>query len=264
MRHQTKTIGLAIVLGVGLIATLGAVGESDKQRLESSRNAYEKDVQKARERYDKRVAMAEKKLLHSYSQMIERYESRNDSVAVAELRTELEDVLAANGSEVSGAEAIDTLLADGHTDLIKAIGSKVLDADGRSHDTSGIASKKYMLLYFSAQWCPPCRAFTPDLVKYYNDKRTSNNFDLVFVSSDRSARDMTGYMKSYRMPWGALPFNRIKSSGLGNKYGGRGIPNLVILDVDGEVVSGSYDDNGNYLGPRKVLRDLDELLAQAD
>lgn len=263
MKRTTRTLSWGIALGIGLMATLGAIKESDKQRLESARGEYEQTVQRAQERYNEQIAAAEKRLLHNYAQMIERYEQRRDNEAAAELRFELEDILASNGSEMAATDAIDTLLADGHTDLIKAIGSTVVDADGRSHDSSGIAAKKYMLLYFSAQWCPPCRAFTPDLVNFYNQKRGANNFDLVFVSSDRSARDMNGYMKSYNMPWAALPFNRIKSSGLGSKYGGRGIPNLVLLDAEGQVLSGSYV-NGDYVGPRQVLHDLDQLLAQAD
>lgn len=262
MTRQTKRIGWGMVVGIGLVATLGAIATSDTQRLESARSVYERDVEKAREVYDKRLAAAETKLLKNYNPVISRYESRSDTEAVEALRTELEATLAASGVQDAGALAAGSGTPQGHQDLIEAIGPKVLDASGNGHDTDGIAGKKYMLLYFSAQWCPPCRAFTPDLVKYYNQNRTADNFDLVFVSSDRSAKDMTKYMSSYKMPWAAVPHNRIKASGLGGKYGGSGIPNLVILDQDGEVVSGSYVD-GNYVGPRKVLQDLNGLLRSA-
>ncbi|MEM7624752.1 MAG: thioredoxin-like domain-containing protein [Planctomycetota bacterium] len=260
MQGQTKRVGWGIVLGLGLGATLGAIAASDTQRLESARSVYERDVQKAQEVYAKRLAAAEAKLLKSYKPVISRYETRNDTEAVAALRAELEETLAAHDSEDAGALA--AAKPKGHEALIEAIGPKVLDATGRGHDTKGMAGKEYMLLYFSAQWCPPCRKFTPDLVKFYNQKRAADNFDLIFVSSDRSARDMTGYMKSYNMPWAAVPYNRINASGLKNKYGGSGIPNLVIVNRDGEVVSGSYE-NGKYVGPRKVLRDLDALLTSA-
>jgi nucleoredoxin len=49
---------------------------------------------------------------------------------------------------------------------------------------------KTVLVYFSAHWCPPCRRFTPELVKFYNDlllKRT--DFEIIFASSDRSEED---------------------------------------------------------------------------
>ncbi|KAK0074992.1 hypothetical protein PV326_011971, partial [Microctonus aethiopoides] len=41
-------------------------------------------------------------------------------------------------------------------------------------------------VYFSAHWCPPCRAFTPQLVDTYQRIRErGQNFEVIFVSSDR-------------------------------------------------------------------------------
>lgn len=60
--------------------------------------------------------------------------------------------------------------------------------------------------YFSAHWCPPCRAFTPKLVELYNEAQTtSNGFRLVFVSSDRDETSFDEYRST--MPWPAVPLN---------------------------------------------------------
>ena len=63
-------------------------------------------------------------------------------------------------------------------------------------------------LYFSAHWCPPCRAFTPTLADWYNNFKKGPNgskFDIVFVSSDR---DDSAFDEYYgEMPWLALPFS---------------------------------------------------------
>ena len=41
-------------------------------------------------------------------------------------------------------------------------------------------------LYFSAHWCPPCKAFTPVLVEAHQKlKATGRDFEVVFVSSDK-------------------------------------------------------------------------------
>ncbi|KAK3933257.1 Nucleoredoxin [Frankliniella fusca] len=41
-------------------------------------------------------------------------------------------------------------------------------------------------VYFSAHWCPPCKAFTPQLVNTYNAVRErGHSFEVIFVSSDR-------------------------------------------------------------------------------
>ena len=89
--------------------------------------------------------------------------------------------------------------------------------------------KKIIAFYFSAHWCPPCRLFTPVLAEFYS---VSSNritmricqrflqppsppwlrksvkmdrpqelvgagepFEVVFVSSDKSAEELMAYMK---------------------------------------------------------------------
>ncbi|KAJ8977012.1 hypothetical protein NQ317_018383 [Molorchus minor] len=43
--------------------------------------------------------------------------------------------------------------------------------------------------YFSANWCPPCRAFTPQLAETYRIiKKKEPGFEIIFVSSDRSTQ----------------------------------------------------------------------------
>lgn len=114
-------------------------------------------------------------------------------------------------------------------ELVKADGSKV-GADTLAGKTVGV--------YFSAHWCPPCRRFTPVLVKTYNElKAAGKPFEIVFASSDKSEEAMFGYMKDTSMPWLALPFGSDHKGTLGKKYSVRGIPTLVILDEKGDTVT---------------------------
>jgi nucleoredoxin len=116
---------------------------------------------------------------------------------------------------------------------------------------------KYTLLYFSAHWCPPCRKFTPELVKFYNKHKTDDNFEIVFVSADRNEAAMREYFA--QMPWLAVRYADVRASGLAQRYAGPGIPCLVMVNADGEVVSDSYR-NGQYVGPQQVLADLEGML----
>ncbi len=121
-----------------------------------------------------------------------------------------------------------------------------------------LAGTRYVAFYYSAKWCPPCRAFTPELVSTYKEIKAKHpEFELVFVSSDRDEKSMQDYMTSYNMAWPALRF--------GEKGGLRavkrpshenGIPNLVFMDADGKELSLSFTPDGDYRGPQNVLRDI--------
>ena len=79
-------------------------------------------------------------------------------------------------------------------------------------DAAGLKDVKYFAIYYSASWCPPCRAFTPKLVEFYNSFKAQHpNFQLIFVNHDNSADDMLNYMKTDSMPWPAVRFDDIKS-----------------------------------------------------
>jgi len=118
---------------------------------------------------------------------------------------------------------------------------------------------KYIALYYSAGWCGPCRQFTPDLVKFYNEMKPSHpEFEIVFMSEDQGASAMEKYMSEMSMPWPAMRYSAVKGSRL-SKFAGRGIPCLVLLNEKGELLSHSYEGD-NYLGPRKVMRDLKKML----
>lgn len=97
--------------------------------------------------------------------------------------------------------------------LSKLIGEKVIQ---RKKEESGYSetltssfegSGRVLGLYFSAHWCPPCRAFTPQLVQWYNkfkDGSNGGNFDIIFLSSDKDVNGFDEYFKE--MPWFAVPY----------------------------------------------------------
>lgn len=124
-----------------------------------------------------------------------------------------------------------------------------------------LANKKLIGLYFSARWCGPCRKFTPDLVAYYNRVVAAHpEFEIVFVSNDRSEPAMEAYMRDMQMPWPAVKFEKLAAHEDLKRYAGDGIPCLVLIDAQGRIVSHSYEGK-KYRGPQAVLADLDKLFA---
>ncbi|SVE11034.1 uncharacterized protein METZ01_LOCUS463888, partial [marine metagenome] len=109
---------------------------------------------------------------------------------------------------------------------------ELLDATGKAVSGETL-SGKYVGLYFSASWCPPCRTFTPKLVEFHNANKAK--FEVLLVSADNSEKAQANYMKKYMMPWLAVKHQSIAANLLVKKMGVRGIPFLVILSPDGSV-----------------------------
>ncbi len=126
-----------------------------------------------------------------------------------------------------------------------------------------LASKQIYGLYFSAHWCPPCRKFTPQLVAYYNQIAHDHpEFEIIFVSADKSADGMATYMRESGMPWPAIEYGKLANVPTLQKYVGRGIPDLVVVDASGKVLADSFV-GGKYVGPGRVLDDLNAIFARA-
>lgn len=81
-------------------------------------------------------------------------------------------------------------------------------------------------LYFSASWCPPCRAFTPVLTQAYNSWGPEQ-IEIILVPRDN---DVTSFQNYYaKMPWASLAFNPQVSEQLMQQFQCNGIPTLVIM-----------------------------------
>ena len=95
--------------------------------------------------------------------------------------------------------------------IVELIGDKVISGDSENYKdvlTESLCGEgKVVGIYFSGHWCGPCRGFTPQLASWYTKFKTGSNgpnFDIIFVSSDRSEEDFNVYFKE--MPWLALPY----------------------------------------------------------
>ena len=118
----------------------------------------------------------------------------------------------------------------------------------------------YIVLYFSAHWCPSCKKVTPRLVDFYEEqKKKHDNFEFVFVSSDRDENEMMQYMRGYRMPWAGLKFEQKIVDKEILKLAGRGIPCIVVIDSEGKVVASSFE-GGKYQGPMKPVETLAKIM----
>ena len=127
-----------------------------------------------------------------------------------------------------------TLVAPLQAGLNKLLPDQLYDAQGKAIPRENLDGK-IIGVYFSAEWCQPCRHFTPSLVKLRDGNQT--DFEVVFVSSDRDARTQKKYMTSYKMQWPAVKHGSPEARKLKQRFKVRGIPTLVILDSDGNTLT---------------------------
>ena len=89
---------------------------------------------------------------------------------------------------------------------LESSGAALLRKDGSRVAASSLEGK-VVALYFSAHWCPPCRGFTPKLKEFYEEVNASGHvFEVIFVSSDRSAQEMASYITESHGDWVSLDF----------------------------------------------------------
>jgi nucleoredoxin len=120
--------------------------------------------------------------------------------------------------------------------FVTLFGQTLQGKQGEVSTATALAGSNAVAIYFSAHWCPPCRGFTPSLANAYKNALKAKGLEVVFVSSDRSESDFSKYYKE--MPWLALPFGRrdVKET-LSKKFKVQGIPTLVILDAEGQIIT---------------------------
>ena len=129
----------------------------------------------------------------------------------------------------------------------------------RKLDDELVKKKKLYLLFYSSGSSELTRAVTSALVTFYRRVASFHpEFEIVFLSQDRTAYGMETYMHRTEMPWPAVVFE--KTAG---KIAGRRVvyevPYLVLVSADAKVLfSSSGTQNSD---PDKVIADLDKVLA---
>lgn len=119
----------------------------------------------------------------------------------------------------------------------EAIGDAFEKKDGSVINRSTAMAGKYLGIYFSASWCPPCKAFSPVLVGCYEKLMAAGkNVEFLFVSSDRDDASYKEYRSHF--PFLSIPFaDRKRKAELSEVFGVEGIPHFVLIGPDGKIVN---------------------------
>ncbi|KAL5723836.1 protein-disulfide reductase [Ranunculus cassubicifolius] len=132
------------------------------------------------------------------------------------------------------AQTLESIFVKGDKDFVIA-------KDGSKQVPVSDLVGKNILLYFSAQWCPPCRTFLPKLIQAYHQiKEKHEAFEVIFISSDR---DESSFEKFFsEMPWLALPFGDERKASLSKTFKISSIPTVVALGPSGKTLTTGCKD----------------------
>ncbi|KAL5468774.1 hypothetical protein EMCRGX_G029890 [Ephydatia muelleri] len=117
---------------------------------------------------------------------------------------------------------------------------EIIDCDGTAVPLSVLVKNKLIALYFSASWCHPCQRFFPKLHKFYSHlKMQEMPFEVLYISSDHSAEDMSKYIKEKAVPWLAVKCNHPSAEKMRLEFGIEAIPVIIITTPSGIKVENS-------------------------
>jgi hypothetical protein len=127
--------------------------------------------------------------------------------------------------------------------LVKVEHHGYSDCGVKEPTTAALNGHSVIGLYFSADWCQPCSAFTLVLERLYTTLNScrAKSLEVVLVSRCREAKSTGSYLKN--MPWLSMWHDaddemgmKAGTSALMAKYDITSIPALVLLDKCGCVI----------------------------
>jgi nucleoredoxin len=69
------------------------------------------------------------------------------------------------------------------------LGKYFYKSNGMRVELATLKSVRIICVYFSGQWCPPCRAFSPMLELFYKEiNSTIQNLEIIYCSKDQNEK----------------------------------------------------------------------------
>ncbi|MCH8830723.1 MAG: TlpA family protein disulfide reductase [Planctomycetes bacterium] len=188
-------------------------------------------------------------------QIAESFETNNRPDDAASLYLKLAELISKSGDK-KAADFVPKL--QGYARKLTLLGKKMdvkgTTVDGKPFDWSRYKGK-VVLIDFWATWCRPCIFELPNVKRNY-ELYHQQGFEIVGISLDSRKSDLKAFLKQQAIPWTNLFGTDEKNRGwehpMAVYYGVTGIPNVILVDRTGKVVS--TNAHGQELG--RLLKKL--------
>jgi len=127
---------------------------------------------------------------------------------------------------------------------------------------------KYLLVYYSAQWCPYCVEYETQLKNTYTQLKGlyGNDIEIIFAGhiNDQDNETLLAFLENGEYPFAYIPYERREQSGVMDLLGEHRfyIPGFILLDKRGAILSSSSGETrDDYLRDRPLYH-LQSILMQ--
>ena len=109
------------------------------------------------------------------------------------------------------------------------------DLQGKTFKLSGQLGKP-VVIFFGTTWCPSCRAEIPAYSAIYG-KYAQRGLEVIYIDINEPAEKVARFAKSYSFPYRVL---LDKDGSVASDYNIIGVPTLVLVDKEGNVITMSH------------------------
>jgi len=105
------------------------------------------------------------------------------------------------------------------------------DLQGKTFRMSAQRGKP-VLIFFGTTWCPGCRAEIPKYNKVYQTY-TPQGLEVIYINIMEPAKKVARFAQANALPYRTL---LDEDGSVGNSYSVIGVPMIVLVDKDGQVI----------------------------
>jgi len=142
--------------------------------------------------------------------------------------------------------------------LVQELQGKLVDGQtGQPKPLDPDSPPRYFVLYAAARWCPYTQAFTPQLLKVYQEMKPKHpDFEVIYLPGEKSDAELKQYAKEMAFPWPVVEYSqKEKMAVIATLIGRSSTPEIEVVDRYGNLILDNYT-----LDREQVLAKFQELL----
>jgi nucleoredoxin len=148
--------------------------------------------------------------------------------------------------------------------VVRVLDGKLMSLQGsqlRPYSTSNLRDVRLFAFYFGSNCSPTCREATPAIVEWYRTTKAAYpDFELIFVSSDRSALTMAEDVRKYSMPFPVVRFDAVNDQAI-QQFGGNPTPWLGAVSRAGAPVTKNIGEK-RFIEPGEIMQGITFVLGE--